>query len=131
MKRRPLTSNLSRRAVVKGGLLSTAAFSGLGNIREFSRKALKKPIKIGLTCDASGQYGASGQDDLLGMRMAIDEANAKGGVLGRKIEWITADTETNPATGTASPSDLSPRRNAASYRCGAFRRRQRHHAGRQ
>ena len=34
------------------------------------------------------------------MRLAIDEFNAKGGVLGRKIEWITADTETNPAAGT-------------------------------
>ena len=59
-----------------------------------------KPIKLGLTCDASGQYGNSGQDDLRGMRLAIDEFNAKGGVLGRKVEWITADTETNPATGT-------------------------------
>ena len=35
-----------------------------------------------------------------GIRLAIEEFNAKGGVLGRKIEWITADTETNPATGT-------------------------------
>ena len=66
----------------------------------FWAQGAKKPIKIGLTCDASGQYGNSGQDDLRGMRMAIDEFNAKGGVLGRKIEWITADTETNPATGT-------------------------------
>jgi branched-chain amino acid transport system substrate-binding protein len=32
--------------------------------------------------------------------MAIDEFNARGGVLGRKITWITADTETTPATGT-------------------------------
>ena len=62
--------------------------------------ARAKPIKLGLTCDASGQYGNSGQDDLRGIRMAIDEFNAKGGVLGRKIEWITADTETTPATGT-------------------------------
>jgi len=58
------------------------------------------PIKIGLTCDASGQYGASGQDDLRGMRMAVAEVNNRGGVLGRRVETITADTETNPATGT-------------------------------
>ncbi len=62
--------------------------------------AQSKPIKLGLTCDASGQYGNSGQDDLRGIRIAIDEFNAKGGVLGRKIEWVTADTETTPATGT-------------------------------
>src|SRR5258708_28267836 len=59
-----------------------------------------KPIKLGLTCDASGQYGNSGQDDLRGIQMAINEVNAKGGVLGRKITWITADTETTPATGS-------------------------------
>jgi branched-chain amino acid transport system substrate-binding protein len=60
----------------------------------------QKPIKIGLTSDASGQYGDSGQDDRRGMMMAIAEYNAKGGVLGRRIEAITADTETNPAAGS-------------------------------
>ena len=35
-----------------------------------------------------------------GIVMAIDEFNAKGGVLGRKVTWITADTETTPATGS-------------------------------
>ena len=62
--------------------------------------AQNKPIKVGLTCDASGQYAASGQDDLRGIRMALDEVNARGGVLGRKLEWVTADTETNPETGS-------------------------------
>ncbi|MFX5709770.1 ABC transporter substrate-binding protein, partial [Acinetobacter baumannii] len=46
------------------------------------------------------QYGNSGQDDLLGMRLAIDEFNARGGIAGRRIEWITTDTETTPATAT-------------------------------
>ena len=34
------------------------------------------------------------------MLMAIDEFNAKGGVLGRKIETDHIDTETKPATGS-------------------------------
>jgi branched-chain amino acid transport system substrate-binding protein len=59
-----------------------------------------KPIRLGLTNDASGQFGNSGRDDHRAIRMAIDEQNAKGGVLGRKIEWITADTESNPAVAT-------------------------------
>lgn len=99
MKRRK-SSGLSRRAVVKSGLLATAAFFGPWQHNRVLAQGAKKPIKLGLTCDASGQYGNSGQDDLRGIRMAIDEFNAKGGVIGRKIEWITADTETNPATGT-------------------------------
>jgi branched-chain amino acid transport system substrate-binding protein len=97
---KPRSPNLSRRSVVQGGLLTTVAFFGPWHHTRVFAQGAKKPVKIGLTCDASGQYGNSGQDDLRGMRMAIDEFNAKGGVLGRKIEWITADTETNPATGT-------------------------------
>ena len=84
-------------AAAAGG---TATFFGPWQHNRVWAQGAKKPIKLGLTCDASGQYGNSGQDDARGIRLAIDEFNAKGGVLGRKIEWITADTETNPATGT-------------------------------
>lgn len=60
----------------------------------------EKPIKIGITSDASGQYANSGASDRRGMLMAIEEANAKGGVLGRRIEHVHIDTETTPATGS-------------------------------
>jgi branched-chain amino acid transport system substrate-binding protein len=60
----------------------------------------KDPIVIGITSDASGQYANSGASDRRGMLMAIAEFNAKGGVLGRKIEHIHIDTETTPATGS-------------------------------
>jgi branched-chain amino acid transport system substrate-binding protein len=102
----PMTkSRITRRGAIKASLMTaalagTASFFGPWKHNRVWAQGAKKPIKLGLTCDASGQYGNSGQDDLRGMRMAIDEFNAKGGVLGRKIEWITADTETNPATGT-------------------------------
>ncbi|MGF1611113.1 MAG: ABC transporter substrate-binding protein [Kiloniellales bacterium] len=59
-----------------------------------------KPIKIGITSDASGQYANSGASDRRGMQMAIGEFNEKGGLLGRKIETIHLDTETTPATGS-------------------------------
>src|SRR3954464_6947452 len=101
MKRSKPASGVSRRTLVKGGFASAAAtFFGPWQHTRVWAQGAGKPIKLGLTCDASGQYGNSGQDDLRGIRLAIDEYNAKGGVIGRKIEWITADTETNPATGT-------------------------------
>ncbi len=59
-----------------------------------------KPIKIGLTSDASGQYANSGASDRRGMLMAINEYNENGGVLGRMIETTHIDTETTPATGS-------------------------------
>jgi branched-chain amino acid transport system substrate-binding protein len=98
-----MTKHLTKRALL-GGSAMAATLAGAGSFfgpwshnRAFAQS---KPIKLGLTCDASGQYGNSGQDDLRGMRIAIDEFNTKGGVLGRKVEWITADTETNPAAGS-------------------------------
>jgi branched-chain amino acid transport system substrate-binding protein len=98
-------SRITRRGALKVSLMTatlagTASLFGPWQHNRVWAQGTKKPIKLGLTCDASGQYGNSGQDDLRGMRLAIDEFNAKGGVLGRKVEWITADTETNPATGT-------------------------------
>ena len=91
---------ISRRTAMSAALAGTAAYFGPWKHLHVYAQGQKKPIKIGFTADASGQYGDSGQDDLRGCRMAVDEFNAKGGVIGRKIEWITADTETNPATGS-------------------------------
>lgn len=63
------------------------------------RAASPSPIRIGLICDASGQFARSGQDELRGIRLAIDEANRAGGVLGRPIEYVVADSRTEPAEG--------------------------------
>jgi branched-chain amino acid transport system substrate-binding protein len=60
----------------------------------------KPPILIGITADASGQYANSGDSDKRGVIMAIEEMNAKGGVLGRQIKYVHMDTETTPATGS-------------------------------
>jgi branched-chain amino acid transport system substrate-binding protein len=72
-----------------------------------------KPLKIGLTSDASGQYASSGASDRRGMLMAIEEFNQKGGVLGRKIETIHIDTETTPATGSRVAERLISREECA------------------
>ena len=95
---------LSRRRFLSSVGLATAG-AGIGVMgpwkhnRVYAAKS-DKPIKIGITSDASGQYANSGASDRRGMAMAIAEFNAKGGVLGRKIETIHLDTETTPATGS-------------------------------
>lgn len=88
-------------------LLTTAAaaggvstFFGPWKHNRVLAAASDKPIKIGFTSDASGQYANSGASDRRGMMMAIAEFNEKGGVLGRKIETTHIDTETTPATGS-------------------------------
>jgi branched-chain amino acid transport system substrate-binding protein len=82
-------------------LAAGAAFYGPWKVnRAWAQSGQKKPLTIGLTMDASGQYGASGQMERLGAMLAIREFNEKGGVLGRQIEALHIDTETTPATGS-------------------------------
>ena len=79
----------------------------------WAQAAQKKPLVIGLTMDASGQYGASGGEERLGAMMAIKEFNDKGGVLGRRIEALHMDTETTPATGSRVAERMITRNEAA------------------
>jgi branched-chain amino acid transport system substrate-binding protein len=53
-------------------------------------------IKIGVTTAMQLQVGRDTQD---AARIAIDEINAKGGVLGRKLSFVVADETENPETG--------------------------------
>ncbi|MEH6833057.1 MULTISPECIES: ABC transporter substrate-binding protein [Falsihalocynthiibacter] len=95
-------SNLTRRQLLKttAALGTTGAFYGPWKHNRVYAAATDKPFKVGITSDASGQYANSGASDRRGINMAIDEYNAKGGVLGRKIEAIHIDTETTAATGS-------------------------------
>lgn len=92
----------SRRTFLKtsAAAAGVAGFFGPWQHNRVYAAASDKPIRIGLTSDASGQYANSGASDRRGMLMAINEFNAKGGVLGRKVETLHLDTETTPATGS-------------------------------
>jgi len=95
-------SKISRRRLLTTAAAATGgmAFMGPWTHNRVYAQGAAKPIKLGITSDASGQYANSGAEDRRGMQMAIAEANAKGGVLGRKIETFHLDTETTPATGS-------------------------------
>jgi branched-chain amino acid transport system substrate-binding protein len=95
-------------------LAAGAAFYGPWKAnRVWAQAAQKKPLVIGLTMDASGQFGASGMDERLGAMLAIREFNEKGGVLGRRIEALHMDTETTPATGSRIAERMITRNEAA------------------
>ena len=58
--------------------------------------AQQKPIKIGVPTAIQLQVGRDTQDAI---RIAMDEINAKGGVMGRKLEMVVADETENPEAG--------------------------------
>ena len=59
--------------------------------------AQQPPIKIGMSMPQTGTLGGGGQAALLALRMWVDDVNGKGGLLGRKIDFIVYDDQTNPA----------------------------------
>jgi branched-chain amino acid transport system substrate-binding protein len=56
----------------------------------------QKPIKIGLLYALSGLAAVYTKGTIIGHEIAADEINAKGGVLGRKIEYVTRDNKLKP-----------------------------------
>ncbi len=106
---------ISRRGLLKstGATAGLAAFFGPWRHNRVYAAATDKPIKIGITSDASGQYANSGASDRRGMAMAIAEFNERGGVLGRNVETIHLDTETTPATGSRVAERLITREECA------------------
>ncbi len=71
------------------------------------------PIKLGLVAALSGQSARSGEALTRGATIAIEEINAKGGVLGRKLELVRRDDESNPAKGLIAARELIQREKVA------------------
>jgi branched-chain amino acid transport system substrate-binding protein len=65
-----------------------------------------EPIKIGLVAALSGPSAQSGEAITRGLSIAIDEINAKGGVLGRKLELVRRDDESSPPKGVSAAREL-------------------------
>src|SRR5258705_11843011 len=87
-------------ALATAGTYGAAPFFGpWKHNHAWSQTGQKKPLVIGLTMDASGQYAASGMDDRLGGILVIKEINAKVVDLGRLIDSIHMYTYTTPSTG--------------------------------
>jgi len=84
---------MKRRAVVKM-LAITASVAAIGGA-SFSALAQQKTVKIGILHSLSGTMAISEtvlKDTVL---MAVDEINAKGGVMGAKIEPVVVDPASN------------------------------------
>lgn len=61
---------------------------------------------IGLNIPLSGSYIDQGKDQEKAYRLAAERINARGGVLGRKIELVIKDTKTDPVVAGANALSL-------------------------
>jgi branched-chain amino acid transport system substrate-binding protein len=57
------------------------------------------PIRIGASLSLTGTYAALGQNQQRGYQLCAKQVNEQGGVLGRTIEFVLYDDQSQPATG--------------------------------
>ncbi len=100
---RPL---LRRRTVLQAGLAWTAAAVAA----PFPIRArAETPIKIGMVEPLTGVYAALAASEVAGARFAIDEINQKGGILGRPVELLLADSANDITAGVQKTRELIDR----------------------
>ena len=84
-----------------GNILAISAF---GLALSFSVQGAARAddaVKIPCVCELSGAGAVAGTNFHDGAHMAVDEINAAGGILGKKIEMTDMDTGTDPQTSRA------------------------------
>ena len=88
---------IRRRTILQAGL----ALGAMQIASPFIVKArAEEPIKFGLDDPFTGTYAELGKNEKIGCELAIEEINAKGGILGRQAMLVSEDS-TSTDTGTA------------------------------
>jgi branched-chain amino acid transport system substrate-binding protein len=96
-----MTSEI-RSALDRRTILKTAALAGVAQITSpfvITARAADE-VKIGFDNPLTGVYAALGKNELIGAQLALEQINAKGGILGRKAELLVEDSTSGDA-GTA------------------------------
>jgi branched-chain amino acid transport system substrate-binding protein len=97
--------DLTRRTLLKAAA-GTTAIVGIGMPAIVRGQA--DVIRIGHLTPVTGFLGPLGEYAQMGVRLAADEINAAGGVLGRKVELVIEDS-VNPQTASAKAERLIER----------------------
>jgi branched-chain amino acid transport system substrate-binding protein len=86
-----------RRSLLKAGLVIGAAQVASPFVW---RARAADVVKIGLDNPLTGTYAAPGKNELVGCQLAVEQINAKGGILSRNVELVVEDSTSGDA-GTA------------------------------
>lgn len=87
-------TDFSRRQAL--GLIGSATFAGATSLPALAQGS--GPIKIGFGMALSGGLAVGGKAALVSYQIWAEDVNAKGGLLGRKVELVPYDDQSNPAT---------------------------------
>jgi branched-chain amino acid transport system substrate-binding protein len=88
------TSSVDRRNLLK----SAVAVGVAGVASPFVQTArAAETVKIGLDNPLTGTYAALGKNEMIGCQLAVEEINARGGILGRPVELLVEDSTSGDA----------------------------------
>jgi branched-chain amino acid transport system substrate-binding protein len=68
-----------------------------------------EPLKIGMVDPLTGVYAAVAQNEVTGAKLAMDQINAKGGILGRQVQLLVEDSANDVGTGVQKARKLIER----------------------
>ena len=94
-----------KRRTLLGGTIAAAAL-GLTFGLTSAAIAQQPPIKIGMSMAQTGGLAGGGKASLLGIEIWRDDVNAKGGLLGRKVELVVYDDKSSASETPAIYSKL-------------------------
>jgi branched-chain amino acid transport system substrate-binding protein len=89
--------HVTRRGVISG-LVAALLAAGLVAPPLSASAQSGEPIKIGFGMALTGPLAPNAKQALLGMKIWEEETNAKGGLLGRPVQLVNYDDQSNPAT---------------------------------
>jgi branched-chain amino acid transport system substrate-binding protein len=83
-----------------------AVFTGLPLVCGPAWAQAKQPIKLGSSLGLTGPHAMEAQDQQFGVQMVVDDYNKKGGILGRKIDFIVRDDKLNAGEAALKAKEL-------------------------
>jgi len=91
-----MSHRITRRGV-NAGIGAALISPALARTPAFAQGAAA-PIKIGFSMALTGPLAPNGKQALLGAQIWQEQVNAKGGLLGRQIQLVNYDDQSNPST---------------------------------
>ena len=100
------TVDAKRRKILK----AAAAATTLQLASPFIIKARgESPLRIGMVDPLTGVYAAVAQNEVTGAKLAVEQVNAQGGILGRPVELLVEDSANDVGTGVQKARKLIDR----------------------
>jgi branched-chain amino acid transport system substrate-binding protein len=98
-------------AVDRRSFVKATAAAGLAQLAAPAIIAARgeEPLKVGMVDPLTGVYAAPAQNEVTGAKLAVDQINSKGGILGRQVDLLVEDSANDVGTGVQKARKLIER----------------------